>query len=141
LYLDGDLLYFPRGTSSSGPHDGGTILQGLVGLKGGIRRNHFGIFGKARPGLHSYSQALTSITTSSGSPPVYGYDRSTNFALDLGGIVELYPNNRSTLRIEVGDTHLFFGTRNVNVNGSVEPADGGKMQHSIQLVLGYGWRF
>jgi len=141
LYLDGDLLYFPRQPNMSGPQDGGTILQGLVGLKGGIRRNHFGFFGKVRPGFNSYSQALTGVTTSAGSTPVYSYGRSTNFVLDLGGIIELYPSEGSTLRIEIGDTHLFFGTRDVNVDGAIQPVGGGKMQHSIQLVLGYGWRF
>jgi hypothetical protein len=141
LYLDGDLLYFPRRTDFSGAHDGGTILQGLVGLKGGIRRNHFGLFGKVRPGFHSYSQALTSLTASGGSTAVYSYGRASNFVLDLGGIIEFYPGDRNTLRLEVGDTHLFFGTRNVNIGGVIEPVGGGKMQHSIQAALGYGWRF
>jgi hypothetical protein len=140
FYLDGDLLYFPRRPEFAGPQDGGTILQGLVGLKGGIRRNHFGFFGKVRPGFQSYSDALTGTATS-GSTSTDSYDRSTNFVLDLGGIVELYPNERSTLRIEIGDTHLFFGTRVVDVDGSGESFPGGKMQHSIQLILGYGWRF
>jgi hypothetical protein len=141
LYLDGDLLYFPRQPDFSGPHDGGSILQGLLGLKGGIRRNHFGFFGKVRPGFQSYSQALASITTLGGSTPVYSYDRSINFALDLGGIIEFYRGERSTLRLEVGDTHLFFGTRNVSIDGVIEPVGGGKLQHSIQAVIGYGWRF
>jgi hypothetical protein len=141
LYLDGDLLYFPREPAISGVHDGGTILQGLAGLKGGIRRNHFGFFGKVRPGFQSYSRALTSITTSGQSAPVFGYSRSTNFVLDLGGIVEFYPQQHSTLRVEVGDTHLFFGTRNLNIDGATEPVGGGKMRHSIQVVAGYGWRF
>jgi hypothetical protein len=141
LYLDGDVLYFPAHPDFSGPHDGGSILQGLIGLKGGIRRNHFGFFGKVRPGFHSYSQALTSITTSGQSTVTYTYGRSNNFVLDLGGIVELYPSERSTLRVELGDTHLFFGSRDLNINGSIEPVGGGKMQHSIQLMLGYGWRF
>jgi hypothetical protein len=136
FYLDGDLLYFPVGTSASGPHDGGTILQGLLGVKGGIRRNHFGFFGKVRPGFNSYSAALTSITSTGETST-----RSTNFALDLGGIIEFYPTERSTLRIEAGDTHLYFTTRNVNVDGTIESFPGGKLQHSIQLVLGYGWRF
>jgi hypothetical protein len=140
FYLDGDLLYFPRRPDVAGPHDGGTILQGLVGLKGGIRRNHFGFFGKVRPGFHSYSDALTGITTSE-STSTYSYGRSNNFVLDLGGIVELYPNERSTVRIEIGDTHLFFNTRDVNVDSVTESFDGGKMQHSIQLIVGYGWRF
>jgi hypothetical protein len=141
FYLDGDLLYFPRGTAnSSSPQDGGTILQGLFGLKGGIRRNHFGFFGKVRPGFNSYSAALTS-TTNTGGAPTDTYGRSTNFALDLGGIVELYPNEKSTLRIEIGDTHLFFGTRALTIDGETTSVPGGKMQHSIQLMLGYGWRF
>lgn len=140
LYVDGDLLYFPSRPAVAGPHDGGTILEGLVGLKGGIRRNHFGFFGKVRPGFNSYSDALTGITNS-GTTSTDTYGRSTNFVLDLGGIVELYPNKQSTLRIEIGDTHLFFGTRDVNIDGSTESFSGGKMQHSIQLILGYGWRF
>ncbi|MGB9436101.1 MAG: hypothetical protein WBQ89_27880 [Candidatus Acidiferrum sp.] len=141
LYLDGDLLYFPRQPALSGPHDGGTILQGLLGLKGGIRRNHFGIFGKVRPGFNSYSAALTGINSTGESAPTYSYGRSNNFVLDLGGIVEFYPKERNTLRIEIGDTHLFFGTRDVSVDGTTESFGGGKMQHTIQLVVGYGWRF
>ena len=140
FYVDGDLLYFPREPEFSGPHDGGTILQGLFGLKGGIRRNHFGIFGKVRPGFNSYSAALTGLNSSQTSSS-YTYGRSTNFVLDLGGIVEFYPRERDTLRIEIGDTHLFFDTRDVNFDGSIEPVGGGKMQHSIQLMIGYGWRF
>jgi len=141
FYLDGDLLYFPRGTSLSGAHDGGTILQGLLGIKGGIRRNHFGFFGKVRPGFNSYAEALTSITSSATASTTYTYGRSTNFVLDLGGILEVYPSTHGTLRIEVGDTHLFFGTRDVNVDGAIQSFPGGKLEHTMQLVLGYGWRF
>ena len=136
FYLDGDVLYFPRGTDFSGAHDGGTILQALVGLKGGIRRDHVGFFGKVRPGFNSSSRALTSISASGDT-----YARATNFALDLGGIVEFYPSERSTLRVEVGDTHIFYSTRDVNILGTITPVPGGKLQHSIQLVVGYGWRF
>jgi hypothetical protein len=136
FYVDGDVLYFPRGTAFSGPHDGGTILQTLVGLKGGIRRNHFGFFGKVRPGINSYSDALTSLASSGNS-----YSRSNSFVLDLGGIVEFYPTKRSTLRIEVGDTHIYFPTSSVSVGGEPQSFPGGKLQHSIQTVIGYGWRF
>jgi len=139
LYLDGDTLYFPR-SAPAGPHDGGTILQTTIGLKGGIRRNHFGFFGKARPGFQSYSQALTSINDT-GTSIAYGYGRSTNFVLDLGGILEFYPHESGTLRIEVGDTHLYFNDRTVNVDGSPVIFPGGKLKHSIQFIFGYGWRF
>jgi opacity protein-like surface antigen len=137
FYFDSDLLYFPRGSDSSGPHDGGEILEGLFGLKGGIRRNHFGIFGKVRPGFNSYSQALTAISPTGQE----SFGRSTNFVLDLGGIVEFYPGERSTLRLEAGDTHIYFNTRDVNLGGTIVPAGGGKLQHTIQFIVGYGWRF
>jgi hypothetical protein len=137
FYFDSDVLYFPRGSNSSGPHDGGEILEGLFGLKGGIRRNHFGIFGKVRPGFNSYSQALTAISQTGQE----SFNRSTNFVLDLGGIVEFYPGERSTLRLEAGDTHIYFNTRDVNFGGTIVPAGGGKLQHTIQFIVGYGWRF
>ncbi|HET7107013.1 MAG TPA: outer membrane beta-barrel protein [Candidatus Acidoferrum sp.] len=137
FYFDGDLLYFPRGSNSSGPHDGGEILEGLFGLKGGIRRNHFGIFGKVRPGFNSYSQALSAISPTGQE----SFSRSTNFVLDLGGIVEFYPGEHGTLRLEAGDTHIYFNTRDVNVGSTIVSAGGGKMQHTIQFIVGYGWRF
>jgi hypothetical protein len=140
FYLDGDVLYFPRDTSASGAHDGGQILQALAGVKGGIRRNHFGFFGKVRPGFNSYSKALTSTNTTN-SAAVSSYDRSTSFALDLGGIIEFYPAEHGTFRLEVGDTHLFFGNRNVNDNGMIVPSPGSALRHSIEFITGYGWRF
>ena len=137
FYFDSDVLYFPRGSNSSGPHDGGEILEGLFGLKGGIRRNHFGIFGKVRPGFNSYSDALSAISATGQE----SFSRSTNFVLDLGGIVEFYPGEHGTLRLEAGDTHIYFNTRNVNDAGTIVPAGGGKLQHTIQFIVGYGWRF
>lgn len=137
FYFDSDFVYFPQGTDSSGPHDGGTILQGLFGLKGGIRRNHFGFFGKVRPGFHSYSQALSGISGSG----TLSFDRSTNLVLDLGGIVEFYPHEHGTIRFEAGDTHIYFGTRDVHLDGTLEPFGGGKLRHTIQFNVGYGWRF
>jgi hypothetical protein len=137
FYFDTDLLYFPRGTGSSGPHDGGTIFQGLFGVKGGIRRNHFGIFGKVRPGFHSYSDALSGVTLSGAET----FDRSTNFVLDLGGILDFYPTKHGTLRLEAGDTHIYFGTRDLNIAGAPQPVGGGSLRHTIQFASGYGWRF
>jgi len=140
FYLDGDLLYFPRGTANSGPHDGGTILQGTFGLKGGIRRNHVGFFGKVRPGFNSYSDALSSVSSQQ-SGLAMETARSTTFVLDLGGIVELYPAEHGTIRLEVGDTHLYFGSTTLNVDGVPTSVPGYKLRHSIQFTTGYGWRF
>jgi Outer membrane protein beta-barrel domain len=141
FYLDSDILYFPANRSTAGPHDGGEILQGLFGVKGGIRRSHVGFFGKVRPGFNSYSQAVASVTGPVGGTQSLTYSRSTNIVLDLGGIVEFYPTERSTLRLEAGDTHGFYGTRTVDVNGTDTVYPGNGLRHSIQFIVGYGWRF
>jgi hypothetical protein len=117
LYFDSDILYFPQDTHGPTNLYGGPVLQGLFGVKGGIRRNDFGFFGKVRPGFQSYAQALEVIAAQPSSTANYSYGRSTNFALDLGGIVEFYPTERGTLRIEAGDSHTFFSPHTVNFNG------------------------
>ncbi len=141
FYFDGDLLYFPANRSTAGPHDGGELFQGLFGVKGGVRRNHFGFFGKVRPGINSYSAAVTSVTTPPQGPGTYTYGRSTNVVLDLGGIVEFYPAERSTLRLEAGDTHIFYANKTVNIDGTPTIYPGNGLKHSIQFIVGYGWRF
>jgi hypothetical protein len=142
---DAAVNFFPRSTKSSGVHDGGDIFQGLFGIKGGIRRDRVGIFGKLRPGFNSYSQAITGVSQiSAGPPPLLKdlFDRSTNFVLDLGGVVELYPTRHTTLRFDLGDTHIYFATKSfVSSTGSVISIPGGQRRHSIELSVGYAWRF
>jgi hypothetical protein len=142
---DAAVNFFPRGTKSSGVHDGGDIFQGLFGIKGGIRRDRVGIFGKVRPGFNSYSRAITGVSQiSAGPPPLFKnlFDRSTNFVLDLGGVVELYPTRHTTLRFDLGDTHIYFATKSfVSSTGSVISIPGGQRRHSIELSIGYAWRF
>jgi hypothetical protein len=141
FYLDSGILFFPASRAPGGPHDGGEMLQGLFGVKGGIRRNHYGFFGKVRPGFNSYSQAVTSTSDKNSGATSFTYGRSTNVVLDLGGIVEFYPGERSTLRLEAGDTHIFYGHRSVDVNGVATSYPGGGLKHSIEFIVGYGWRF
>jgi hypothetical protein len=145
FYADSAVNFFLRDTNSSGVHDGGRIFQGLFGLKGGIRRDRIGIFGKVRPGFNSYSRALTGMQqTSAGPPPLFKnlFDRSTNFVLDLGGVVEIYPTRRTTLRFDLGDTHVYFATKSlVSPNGGVTSVPGGQRLHTMVFSVGYAWRF
>jgi outer membrane protein with beta-barrel domain len=142
---DSAVNFFLRDTNSSGTHDGGRIFQGLFGLKGGISGDHIGIFGKVRPGFNSYSRAFTGVSQiSAGPPPLFKnlFDRSTNFVLDLGGVVELYPSRHTTLRFDLGDTHIYYATKSfLSSNGSVISVPGGQRLHSIELSVGYAWRF
>jgi len=145
FYADSAVNFFLRDTNSSSVHDGGRIFQGLFGLKGGISRDHIGIFGKVRPGFNSYSRAFTGVSQiSAGPPPLFKnlFDRSTNFVLDLGGVVELYPSRHTTLRFDLGDTHIYYATKSfLSSTGNVISVPGGQRLHSIELSVGYAWRF
>jgi hypothetical protein len=43
--------------------------------------------------------------------------------------------------LEAGDTHLYFGSTTLKVDGVPTPVPGYKLRHSIQFTMGYGWRF
>lgn len=140
FYFDGGVFYFPHSNTSSEPLYGGPVFQGLAGVKGGIRRNRMGFFGKVRPGVQSYANTLASINVAPPEATTYTFSRANEFVLDLGGIIEFYPSERSTLRIEAGDTHTFYSSRTVNSGGVPVTYDPG-MLHTIQIAVGYGWRF
>jgi hypothetical protein len=140
LFADGAFIYYPRG-ATPGFQDGGTLMQGLLGLKGGVRRNRLGLFGKARPGFQRASQAISGFTSSGGSS-VPTYSSYGNLVMDLGGVIEVYGSGRQLLRIDIGDTHLYYHTTFIhNADGTVTTLAGGRRQHSIQTSIAYGWRF
>jgi len=140
LYADGSLIYYPRG-AMPGFQDGGTLFEGLFGLKGGIRRDHLGLFGKVRPGFARSSNVVTGFVSSGGSVQET-LDTYHTFAMDLGGVIEVYTTKRQLIRVDVGDTHLYYHTTFIhNPDGSVTTLPGGTRQHSIQTSVSYAWRF
>jgi hypothetical protein len=79
------------------------MMEGLFGVRMGVRAQKFGVFAKIRPGFIYYSNAL----------PVQGETSTTSltrFAADLGGIFEYYPERNSTLRFDVGTTVVRYLT-------------------------------
>ena len=93
--------------------------QGLFGVKYGMRSEKWGIFGKLRPGFVRFSEGSSPI----GSP-------ATEFALDLGGVFELYPTRPVALRFDVGDTLIRFSSL-----GS------GFTSNNLQISTGLAFRF
>jgi hypothetical protein len=80
-------------------------MQGLFGAKYGVRSEKFGIFGKIRPGFVRFSE---------GSSPIGS--AATEFALDIGGVFEIYPTRPVALRFDVGNTIIRFGARDNTSN-------------------------
>jgi hypothetical protein len=81
----------------------------VFGAKIGHRLNRFGVFGKTRFGLWHFTESY--------------------FAADLGGVVEYYPTRRTTVRIDAGDTVIYYGGVRL---GTV---------HNFQPGIGFSYRF
>lgn len=92
----------------SNSREGKTVV-GLFGVKAGKRFNHFGLFGKVRPGFITIDNMLRSATINLTSPFTFNnrFGRLTQPALDLGGVVEYYPAKHWAFRWDLGDTLLF----------------------------------
>jgi hypothetical protein len=79
------------------------MVEGLFGVRMGVRTEHVGVFAKIRPGFIYYESALpTREATAQGS--------LTRFAADLGGIIEYYPRRNTTWRVDVGTTLIRYLT-------------------------------
>ena len=150
--LEAEGNYFPReGSVTDEEFTGGRKIQGLFGVKAGRRYETFGVFAKARPGFVHFSAG--DLQASGGCiaifpPPLSCFDVEgrgrTDFALDLGGVVELYPSSRTILRFDVGDTVLRSGEHNVPVrtlpfNVVIPVPD--RTTHNFQGSVGFGFRF
>ena len=130
----------------------GNITEGLFGAKVGKRFEKWGIFAKARPGVISFSQGKSGYIQVGPSPQSFTFiqERGTNFALDLGGVVEFYPSKRIVTRFDAGDTLIHYGARTQNFVIFSDP-DGipslfsvrrpAVIRHNFQFAASVGFRF
>jgi hypothetical protein len=103
----------------------GRVLQGLFGVKVGRKFDKVGIFGKARTGFVQYTNGKANA------------DSATNFAADLGGVLEFYPTKRFITRFDFGDNIVRVGGQRFS-NTLILPA---RTQHNFQFSAGFGIRF
>jgi hypothetical protein len=148
--------FFPSNCQACRSDNAGTLAQGFFGVKAGKRFRSFGIFGKARPGIASFSGGEFDISIIQPSPPftvpVFNFNRSraNHFALDLGAVVEFYHTKRIFTRFDAGDTIIRYGQRTFN-GFSVDPITGtvfpfpftqpSMTRHNFQFTAGIGIRF
>jgi hypothetical protein len=149
--LESSGYFFPRRCFACDQN--GRITEVVGGLKVGKRFKSWGIFGKARPGVMSFSEGQFDVVlTQPGSAFPYEFqtNRLTNFATDLGGVLEFYPSRRIVTRFDAGDTLVHFKrqTRNgLSYNPLTDtytlipftvPA---KTAHNFQFSASVGFRF
>ena len=129
LAFEGELSHFPE---DPGANFGET--QGLFGVKAGGRFEDIGLFAKVRPGFINFGGDALGRRLS----------ERTQFACDVGAVIEYYPSPRWLLRMDVGDTIIpFHGTRFVPFFG---PPGGPKVvrlgtTHNLQTSFGFAVRF
>jgi hypothetical protein len=109
--------------------------QGLFGVKAGRRFGSpsFGLFAKVRPGfIRFHGERRPGITVNG----------ATKFALEVGGVVELYPSRHVVLRLDVGDAMVFYNgetIRQLSLPGGPERRLG--TSHNLQMGIGVGFCF
>lgn len=117
--------------------DGGIATVFLIGPKAGIRRKRYAIFGKARPGLMSFSDAATSSAATSGTLVTA---RKTHAALDLGVVSEVFTSSRTFLRFDIGALLIRNGDATIFTppNGIVRTD--GSINAPWHITAGMGYR-
>ena len=156
--LEAELNLFPGADSVTEPEEfnDGYFLEGLFGVKAGKRFEKVGIYGKARPGFLYASKSVLELRPDTGCiaifPPPVGCFQPTgknSFALDVGGVVEIYPTSRTVIRFDFGDTIVRLSERDISTiftrNGSFPRFVAWRMPaettHNFQGSVGVGFRF
>ncbi len=124
--IDGDINFGRHialdGSFSWLPHRPAQTFSGFFGAKIGTRSEHFGFFGKVRPGFITFTNMFRGFTfnqdTFQGTSRLA---RLTQKGLDLGTVVEYYPASHWTMRWDLGDTLMFQEGRvpNTTIIGGV----------------------
>lgn len=151
--LEAAAYFFPHDCEFCERHAGrGT--EGLFGVKIGKRFHKWGIFGKARPGVISFSKGQFDIIAIGTSPTTPSFviveKRLTSFAFDLGAVLEFYPSKRIITRLDFGTTIIHYGAHTSNFP-VFDPATGtftlrpftspAQNVGTFQIMAGVGFRF
>jgi hypothetical protein len=156
--IEGEVNFFPGADAFSEPEQfkDGLFVEGLFGVKAGKRFEKFGMFGTARPGFLHASKGNLEGNPLVGCPAIFPPPPACfqttsmdNFAFDVGGVLEVYPSERTIIRIDAGDSIVRFGERHISTGfsrtGSIpRPAVwplSAETSHNFQATVGVGFRF
>ena len=138
LAVDSEFSYFPE--THLGNQQFGTKTQGFLGVKAGARAERFGLFAKVRPGVMFIGEVTSGFNCTGTSFGQTCRPSHNHFALDAGGVLELYPSARTIVRLDVGDTivRIRNATGGVLSGGQTTTSD---TTHNFQVSVGFGYRF
>ncbi len=149
--LEGAGYFFPRRCFNCPSN--GRIVEAVGGVKAGKRFDKWGLFAKARPGIVSFTEGTFDILpggTGTSFPFLFKTNWQTNFAADVGAVLEFYPTRRIVTRFDAGDTIIHFNEQVRNGVG-FDPATNsfflfpfkvpGRTDHNLQLSASIGFRW
>jgi hypothetical protein len=134
----------------TGIEPGGHMVLSQFGVKAGKRFNHWGLFGKARPGFVMFTKANELVGTHTqpfGSIMITVGDFAVNKtfypSFDLGGVAEFYISRRWMTRVDFGDTIIRYGEYVVPgfVASQAIVRRPPETRHNFQFTSGIGFRF
>lgn len=129
--IEAEVGLFPGDLRVTGP-----MTQVFGGVKLGGRGSGYGLFAKLRPGFVRFDRdfippgvACIAVVPT----PEACFADQFNFALDFGSVIEIYPSSSLILRVDIGTTNVWLGTR----------GEDGRTNRSgnFQLAFGAGVRF
>ena len=139
--LEAEGNFFPRGGESDRIGEG-RKAQALFGVKAGMRKDKFGVFGKVRPGFMYFSEPHLECPE---EEFICHEVRRIRLAVDLGAVVEVYPSHRWLIRFDMGDTLISFPDIRMSVSEPGFPTlrgtSPGSITHNFQFSTGIGIRF
>lgn len=134
--LDATVLVLPGGDSPN-YQDGGAESEFLGGVRVGIERRRYAVFGKYRLGAVSFASTINENVV---SPPLV---RTWNYATDAGGIFEFCPRGGHVLlRFDAGEQYTGYHAVTVTEPAPEYSATArATYSNSPLLLIGAGWRF
>jgi len=145
LTVEGEATFFPDddvSVQSPGLTPGLRIqyprkrTEAFFGMKAGVRYDRVGFFAKARPGFsHVSGNGVECLGEVCALALLIRPEYATEFAFDLGGVLEFYPSRRIAARFDLGDTMIR--------HTSVAPPcwTEGCTSHNLSTKMGVGFRF
>jgi hypothetical protein len=146
ISLDAEATFFPSDdfealvVAATTPGEEGLVFhRRRVDVFGGVkaavlRGPRIAVFGKVRPGLTRLShRGVECIGDVCARILIALPEYRNEFALDAGGIVEIYPTGRTILRVDIGDTMIR--------HRSAAPPCNNCTTHNFSTRFGVGFRF
>lgn len=133
--IDTEFGFYPE--QKFGNNQSGQKVQAFAGVKVGKRSGRVGVFAKARPGVMFIGELTTGLSCNSTSSGQVCRPRHSNFAADLGGVLEVYPSPRTIIRFDAGDTIVRLKSQ----AGISSTTTVNSTTNNFQFSVGFGYRF